>query len=90
MLLFFNPDKFIYKPIKFTNRFIYTSCAERGLDRLLELWSQIIEFLPDAELFICSYNVFPKNDYEKQLDTIIKKHESIKHLGCLNKDKYKA
>ena len=80
-------DKFIFKPIKFSNRFIYTSCAERGLDRLLELWPLIIENLPDAELFICSYNKFPQNDYEKQLDTIIKNHESIKHVGCLNRAK---
>ena len=80
-------DKFIHKPIKFTNRFIYTSCAERGLDRLLELWSQIINVLPDAELLIASYNKFPQNEYEIQLDLIIKKYESIKHVGCLDKDK---
>jgi mannosyltransferase OCH1-like enzyme len=80
-------DKFTCKPIKFTNRFIYTSCAERGLDRVLELWPKIIDVLPDAELFICSYNTFPINDYEKKLDAIIQKHESIKHLGCLNKNK---
>jgi GR25 family glycosyltransferase involved in LPS biosynthesis len=80
-------DKFIHKPIKIINRFIYTSCAERGLDRLLELWPSIIDVLPDAELFISSYNKFPQNDYEKQLDKIIKNHESIKHVGCLNKYK---
>lgn len=78
-------DNFIYKPIKITNRFIYTSCTERGLDRLLELWPQIIEKLPDAKLFICSYNKFPQNDYEIILDNIIKQNNSIKHLGCLNK-----
>lgn len=79
-------DKFIHKPIKFTNRFIYTSCAERGLDRLLELWPQIIQELPDAELFICSYNKFPQNDFETQLHTIIEKYDSIKHMGTLNKE----
>jgi FkbM family methyltransferase len=80
-------DKFIDKTVKFTNRFIYTSCAERGLDRLIELWPSIIEILPDAELFIASYNKFPQNDHERQLENIINKYDSIKHVGCLNKDK---
>ncbi len=79
-------NKFIYKPIKFSNRFIYTSCAERGLERLLELWPQIVEELPDAELFIASYNKFPQNDFETKLDSIIKKYDNIKHVGSLNKD----
>lgn len=79
-------DKFIYKSNKIANKFIYTSCSERGLDRLLELWPQIIENLPDAELSICSYNKFPSNEYEKNINEIINKHDSITHLGCLNKD----
>ena len=41
------------------NRFIYSSCSERGLDRLLELWPLIIKNIPDAELFISSYLDFP-------------------------------
>ena len=80
-------DKFVSKPIKFANRFVYTSCSERGLDRLLELWPQIVESLPDAELFIASYNKFPHNDYENKLNDIIKKQDSVTHLGSLNKDK---
>ena len=36
-------DKFINKPVKIPNRFIYTSCSERGLERLLKLWPKIIE-----------------------------------------------
>jgi GR25 family glycosyltransferase involved in LPS biosynthesis len=79
-------DKFTHKQIKISNRFIYTSCSERGLDKLLELWPQIIENLPSAELCICSYNKFPQNDYERKLDEIIKQNNSIKHLGCLNKN----
>jgi FkbM family methyltransferase len=81
-------DKFIFKPIKNSNRFIYTSCAERGLDRLLELWEQIIIELPDAELFIASYNPFPKdnNYFEKQLHAIIQKYDNIKHVGSLTKN----
>lgn len=80
-------NKFNNKPIKISNRFIYTSCAERGLERLLELWPQIIENLPDAELFIASYNQFPQNDFERQLQTTINKFDNIKHMGTLNKDK---
>lgn len=80
-------NKFTHKPVKFTNRFIYTSCSERGLDRLLELWPQIIEKLPNAELFIASYNRFPQNEYEVKLQTIINNYDSIKHVGTLNKDK---
>ena len=79
-------DKFVSKNVKTTNRFVYTSCSERGLDRLLELWPQIIESLPDAELFIASYNKFPHNDYEHKLNDIIKKQDSITHVGSLNKD----
>ena len=79
-------EKFIYNPIKITNRFIYTSCAERGLDRLLVLWPQIIEKLPGAELFIASYNHFPHNDFEIRLNNIIKTYNSIKHVGTLNRD----
>jgi beta-1,4-mannosyl-glycoprotein beta-1,4-N-acetylglucosaminyltransferase len=80
-------DKFIYKSIKITNRFIYTSCSERGLERLLELWPQIIGELPDAELFIASYNKFPQNEFEKQLYNVIQKYDSIKHVGTLNREK---
>jgi hypothetical protein len=46
---------------KVPKRFIYTSCAERGLGRLLQLWRQILEKYPDAQLKISSYNNFPKN-----------------------------
>jgi GR25 family glycosyltransferase involved in LPS biosynthesis/glycosyltransferase involved in cell wall biosynthesis len=80
-------DNFTYKQIKITNRFIYTSCSERGLDKLLELWPSIVEHLPDAELFICSYNHFPHNDYENKLNEIIKSYSNVKHLGKLNKEK---
>ena len=80
-------DKFVSKPMKIANRFVYTSCSERGLDRLLELWPQIVESLPDAELFIASYNKFPNNDYERKLNDIIQKLDSITHVGSLNKVK---
>ena len=80
-------DKFVYKPAKVANRFIYTSCSERGLKRILDLWSQIIENLPDAELYISSYNTFPSNESEKEMESIIKEYKSIIHMGSLNKPK---
>lgn len=80
-------ENFVVKPVKRTNRFIYTSCSERGLDRLLEIWPRIVSEIPDAELFICSYNPFPKNDYDNGLKNIIDNNKSITHLGCLDRDK---
>jgi hypothetical protein len=78
-------DKFTCNPVKIPNRFIYTSCSERGLERLLELWPQIVEKLPDAELCISSYNRFPSNDFELRLRDIMQKYEGVKHVGSLNK-----
>jgi len=70
---------------KVKNSFIYSSCTERGLERLLELWPEILAVLPDATLNICSYNNFPTNDSEEKIQNTIKKYpESIKHLGKLN------
>ena len=78
-------EKFLNKNVKISNRFVYTSCAERGLDRIVELWPEILKELPDAELHVCSYNDFPKNDSEKILHGEMMKYNSIKHLGKLNK-----
>ncbi len=80
-------EKFVYKTNKITNSFIYSSCSERGLDRLLELWPQIQTELYEPKLFICSYNKFPSNNYENQLNDIIKKYNNITHLGSLSQDK---
>lgn len=38
------------------NQFVYSSCKERGLDKILKLWPKIREELPDASLMIASYN----------------------------------
>jgi len=80
-------ERFSIKNRKIENRFIYSSCTERGLDRLLELWPNIIKELPNAELYICSYNSFPINEYENSLNNIIQTYENIKHVGSLNRDK---
>lgn len=73
------------KAKKITNRFIYTSCSERGLYKLTQLWSNILEHLPDAELVISSYNNFPKSDEDNKIQEIINKTPSIKHMGKLNR-----
>lgn len=70
---------------RISGRFIYTSCTERGLDRLLALWPEIKEKMPNAELVITTYNVFPRNDEEKKLEELIKSLPDVNHLGQLNK-----
>jgi GR25 family glycosyltransferase involved in LPS biosynthesis/glycosyltransferase involved in cell wall biosynthesis len=71
------------KPVK--NRFVYTSCPERGLERLLQLWPEILKNIPTAELKISSYNNFPSNsDDERMLKIINQYPSSIQHCGKLN------
>lgn len=70
---------------KILNRFVYTSCSERGLINLLNTWEKILSNIPDAELYISSYNEFPKNEDEKRMETMIKSNPSIKHVGKLSK-----
>ena len=68
---------------KIKNSFVYTSCSNRGLKRLLELWSQIIERIPDATLRLASYVPFPNTDDDNKMNEYIKKTPSITHLGKL-------
>jgi beta-1,4-mannosyl-glycoprotein beta-1,4-N-acetylglucosaminyltransferase len=70
----------INKSIKQTNKFIYSSRPERGLDILLQLWPQILDLIPDAVLVISNYGVDPN----PSLMDIIKKYNSILYLGKLN------
>ena len=68
------------------NRFLYTSCTDRGLNRLLELWPNILQHLPDAELIVSGYNPFPHNELEVELKQIMDKYpNSVKHVGKLNR-----
>jgi GR25 family glycosyltransferase involved in LPS biosynthesis len=78
-------DLFNFTNKKIPNRFIYSSCVERGLDKLIDLWPKILENLPDAELFVCTYNNFPRNDEEKKILEKINTYESIKNMGKLDK-----
>ena len=72
------------------NKFIYTSRTERGLSRILELWTQIVAALPDATLAISTYEVFPCNDDELRIQARIESlnqefpDNRIRHLGKLN------
>lgn len=75
---------------KVPKSFVYTSCSERGLARLLTLWPQIIEKWSDATLKISSYNTFPKDENEIKMLEIIQRYPSIEHLGKLGRsDLYK-
>lgn len=44
-------DRFVKKPKK-AHKFIYTSSANRGLENILDIWPQIREKVPNAELHI--------------------------------------
>jgi GR25 family glycosyltransferase involved in LPS biosynthesis/glycosyltransferase involved in cell wall biosynthesis len=76
-----DPGKFPCQTTKIKNSFIYSSCVERGLKRLIKLWPEILNVLPDATLNICSYNAFP--DSEHELKTVINGFKSIKNHGKL-------
>ena len=78
-------SKDIMEVKKIPNRFIYTSCSERGLLKLTQLWTSILENLPNAELIISSYNTFPNSEEDNKIFDFIKKNPSIKHRGKLNR-----
>jgi FkbM family methyltransferase len=86
-----NTNVTISKPKpKVKNRFIYSSCPERGLERLLELWPRISEKLENAELYVCTYNNFPRTDsynYEKdiKIQKMMECHGNVKYVGKLIK-----
>jgi len=80
-----NTELFTFKNKKVSNKFIYTSCSERGLKKLTDLWPTILENLPDAELTISSYNNFPKSEEDNKILEYIQKTPSITHIGKLNR-----
>ena len=71
---------------KIKNKFVWSSCSERGLDILLKLWPSILEKIPDATLDICSYNHFPSNDRDLDIKKTIDNYDSIIHHGKLQTD----
>lgn len=75
---------------KIKNKFMYSSRPDRGLNRLLELWPQILKKIPDARLVVSCYGTFPSNANELLLKTVIDKSNSIEFLGNLSvKELYK-
>ena len=76
--------KFNFRTNKIENQFIYSSRPERGLEKLLKLWPDILVSLPTATLYICSYVPFD-NEHFKKLESIIKQFNNIKYVGCLDK-----
>jgi len=80
-----NPSMFPSSVSKVKSRFVYTSCSERGLERLLSLWPNILKHIPDATLLISSYNAFPSHDLDRKLGPIIQSlSSSVTHCGKLN------
>ena len=69
---------------KIKNKFVWSSCSNRGLNILLQLWPKILEKLPGATLDICSYRYFPADENDSEMKHEIDKFVSIKHHGKLN------
>jgi hypothetical protein len=84
------PNGIVLKPKyncdKVRHRFIYSSCIERGLEKVVELWPFILKKWSDAELYICCYNKFPQNAWEIELSKKINSYPSIHYLGKLKKE----
>lgn len=60
-------------------RVLYTSSPDRGLDILLEIWPQILEAVPDAELHHCYADVYDK--IADQDPSVAKHRDKIRELS---------
>ena len=69
---------------KIPNKFIWSSCSNRGLSVLLSMWEELINVIPDATLDICSYHTFPTSVEDHDMNKIIQANKSILHHGKLN------
>jgi len=69
---------------KIVNRFIYTSRPERGLRKLLDLWPQILDKIPNATLAVACYGNFPCSEDERSMKQTMDNYKSIQFLGRLN------
>ena len=76
------PSFFVEKN-KIPNRFLFTSCSERGLEKLIDLWPSILEKMPDATLRISSYQPFPR-DHDLLVKQKMDAYPSIQHVGKLS------
>ena len=75
------PSFFVEKE-KIPNRFLFTSCSERGLAKLVDLWPSILDKMPDATLRIASYQPFPR-DHDHAIKAKMDAYPSIQHVGKL-------
>ena len=75
------PSFFVEKE-KIPNRFLFTSCSERGLAKLIDLWPSILEVKPDATLRIASYQPFPR-EHDHAIKEKMDTYSSIQHVGKL-------
>jgi glycosyltransferase involved in cell wall biosynthesis len=67
------------------NRFVYSSCVNRGLEKILAVWPTILAEIPDATLCVSTYNSFPRNIWEEELHRKMTALRGIKMLGSLSK-----
>jgi len=82
-------NDFNYNNNKIPNKFIWSSCSNRGLSIILNKWNDILNVIPDATLEICSYHHFPSSNEDFKMNKIIQANNSITHHGNLNtKDLY--
>ena len=75
---------------KIKNKFVWTTCSNRGLIVLLNLWDEILEVMPDATLDISSYEEFPntqRGNVDFEIASIINRHsDSVRYHGQLNSE----
>ena len=69
---------------KIPNKFIWSSCSDRGLSVLLNMWKDILYVIPGATLDICSYHPFPSSNEDFKMNEVILSNETITHHGKLN------
>ena len=77
-------EDFTFNTSKIPNKFIWSSCSDRGLYILLNMWKDILSAMPDATLDICSYHPFPTSNEDYKMNEIILSNKSITHHGKLN------
>jgi len=64
------------------NRFIYSSAADRGLDEVLNIWPELKQRYPDAELVVCGPS-YANISYNERLDKMTQL--GVTTLGSLSK-----
>ncbi|NDE15328.1 glycosyltransferase [bacterium] len=77
-----------FRPVVSTrvaNRFVYSSCVNRGLEKILDLWPIILATIPDATLWVATYNTFPRNPWEETLRERMTALDGVRMLGQLAK-----